>query len=396
MGLCIGNFPDSILPDDVLTALDEQVPMYGVKFTKGTSAGLRTYAAAGMTWQPSTNTTAGVDDFKNIAPFKVRECCRVWDSTNNKATYYYKDDYSDSDWATIRKGTHATIKGDIMIEIPKFWYRRPSKYEFIVAPKYKKGFTLAPAFNRPSGIIDQIRIFKYNMGSGFISRSGVAAYTNINMNTIRAGYRAKGLYMLDHSVYYSLMILMLVKYANMDSQAAVGYGYGSGNTVYPSGNADNVKGLDGSATSLTANEAVLTLGIENFYGNYWKFIDGMNTYGGYVYITDVEKVSKEPTSTSDLSTYTKLSTTYPTNMGDSVIADISYDSAAPHLMYATATGTSNGCNDNAWSTGNLNLNLVVVGGSAWNGSSAGLFSFSCSNSVGVVDVNFSSVAVDLS
>ena len=394
MGLCIGNFPDSILPDDVLTALDEQVPMYGVKFTKGTSAGLRTYAAAGMTWQPSTNTTAGVDDFKNVAPFKVRECCRVWDSTNNKATYYYKDDYSDSDWATIRKGTHATIKGDIMIEIPKFWYRRPSKYEFIVAPKYKKGFTLAPAFNRPSGIIDQIRIFKYNMGSGFVSRSGVASYTNINMNTIRAGYRAKGLYMLDHSVYYSLMILMLVKYANMDSQATVGMGYNSGNTVYASGNADNVKGLDGSATSLTANEAVLTLGIENFYGNYWKFIDGMNTYGGYVYITDVEKVSKEPTSTSDLSTYIKLFTTYPTNMSSSVISDISFDSAAPHLMFTTATGTSNGCNDNAWRTGGLNL--VVLGGDAWAGSSDGLFAFVCSNAVSFSNVNCSSVAVDLS
>ena len=281
-----------------------------------------------------------------------------------------------------------------MIEIPKFWYRRPSKYEFIVAPKYKKGFTLAPAFNRPSGIIDQIRIFKYNMGSGFISRSGVAAYTNINMNTIRAGYRAKGLYMLDHSVYYSLMILMLVKYANMDSQATVGYGNGSGQTVYASGNADNVKGLDGSATSLTANEAVLTLGIENFYGNYWKFIDGMNTYGGYVYITDVEKVSKEPTSTSDLSTYTKLSTTYPINMDASVISDISFDSDAPHLMFTTATGTSNGCNDVAWSTGNLNP--VLLGGSAWNGSWDGLFTFICRDAVGSTSADYSSVAVDLS
>lgn len=396
MGLCIGNFPDSILPDDVLTALNEQVPMYGVKFTKGTSAGLRTYAAAGMTWQPSTNTTAGVDDFKNVAPFKVRECCRVWDSINNKATYYYKDDYSDSDWATIRKGTHATIKGDIMIEIPKFWYRRPSKYEFIVAPKYKKGFTLAPAFNRPSGIIDQIRIFKYNMGSGFISRSGVDAYTNIDMNTIRAGYRAKGLYMLDHSVYYSLMILMLVKYANMDSQATVGYGCSSGKTVYASGNADNVKGLDGSATSLTANEAVLTLGIENFYGNCWKFIDGMNTYGGYVYITDVEKVSKEPTSTSDLSTYTKLKTTYPTDIINSAISDISFDSDAPHLMFTTAIGTSNGCNDSAWSNSSLSLSLVAVGCNARNGSSAGLFALNCWAAVGASGADSSSVAVDLS
>ena len=120
----------------------------------------------------------------------------------------------------------------------------------------------------------------------------------------------------------------------------------------------------------------------------------MNTYGGYVYITDVEKVSKEPTSTSDLSTYTKLSTTYPTNMSNSVISDISFDSDAPHLMFTTATGTSNGCNDAAWSGDGLNL--IALGGSAWGGSSDGLFTFDCNNSVGISSVHYSSVAVDLS
>ena len=120
----------------------------------------------------------------------------------------------------------------------------------------------------------------------------------------------------------------------------------------------------------------------------------MNTYGGYLYIMDVEKVSKEPTSTSDLSTYTKLSTTYPTNMNNSAISDISFDSDAPHLMFTTATGTSNGCNDGDWSNGNLNL--VILSGDAWNGSSDGLFAFVCGNAVGISSVNYSSVAVDLS
>ena len=49
-------------------------------------------------------------------------------------------------------------------------------------------------------------------------------------------------------------------------------------------------------------------------------------------------------------------------MANSVISDISFDSDAPHLMFTTATGTSNGCNDNAWGDGNLNL--VNLGGSA--------------------------------
>ena len=81
-------------------------------------------------------------------------------------------------------------------------------------------------------------------------------------------------------------------------------------------------------------------------------------------------------------------------MNNSVISDISFDSDAPHLMFTTATGTSNGCNDAAWSTGNLNL--VVLGGSAWYGSSDGLFTFNCGNAVGYSDVSCSSVAVDLS
>ena len=81
-------------------------------------------------------------------------------------------------------------------------------------------------------------------------------------------------------------------------------------------------------------------------------------------------------------------------MSNSVISDISFDSDAPHLMFTTATGTSNGCNDSAWSTGNLNL--VALGGGAWNGSSDGLFAFVCGVAVGYSYVNYSSVAVDLS
>ena len=79
-------------------------------------------------------------------------------------------------------------------------------------------------------------------------------------------------------------------------------------------------------------------------------------------------------------------------MNNSAISDISFDSDAPHLMFTTATGTSNGCNDAAWTTGNLNL--VLLGGYAWG--AAGLFTFRCTDAVGLSDVSFSSVAVDLS
>ena len=389
MGLCIGNFSNDLLPQDVKDAIGVSVPMYGVKFDGVNAQGIRTYDAAGLAWQPSTSAIKGVDDFKNLAPFKVRECCRVY--KNNTATYYYKDDYTDTEWQTVRNGTHATIKGDILIEIPKFYYKRPSKYEFIVAPKYKNGFKLAPCFHRLNGDVDCIRVTKYNIGSGYVSRSGVATLSNTNMNTFRSGLRNKGMNLMDYTTYYSLMILMLVKYANMNSQATVGYGYAEGSHTYNAGNADNVLGLDGSASGLGVNNAVLAMGIENFWGNVWKYIDGMYGYNGNIYIKDVESVSQDPTSVADLSTYTKLNDVYPTNLSKSLVGDISYNTDYDYLMYPTAAGNLP-CDDVAWSASTLNL--VIVGGSAWDGSGDGLFAFAVNNSVGVSAVNCGGLGLD--
>lgn len=389
MGLCIGNFSNNLLPQDVKDAIGVSVPMYGVKFDGVNAQGVRTYDAAGLAWQPSTNSIKGIDDFENLAPFKVRECCRVYQ--NNTATYYYKDDYTDSEWATVRNGTHATIVGDILIEIPKFYYQRPSKYEFIVAPKYKTGFKLAPCFHRLNGDVDYVRVTKYNLGSGYVSRSGVGALSNINMNTFRSGLRNKGMNLMDYTTYYSLMILMLVKYANMNVQATVSYGYAEGQHTWAAGNADNVLGLDGSAGGLGVNNAALTLGIENFYGNVWKFIDGMYGYNGNIYIKDVESVSQDPTSVADLSTYTKLNDVYPTNLSQTSIGDVSYNTDYDYLLYTTAAG-SLPCDDKAWSASSLDL--VDVGGSAWAGSADGLFAFRVNDAVGFSYVSVGGLGLD--
>lgn len=391
MGLIIGNLDDNLLPTDVKDALDISVPMYGVKFDGVNAQGIRTYGAAGMSWQPSTNTVAGVDDFKDVAPFKVRECCRVWNSTDSTATYYYKEDYTDTEWQTVRNGTHATIKGDILIEIPKFYYKRPSKYEFIVAPKYKNGFKLAPCFHHQSGDKDYVRVTKYNIGSGYVSRSGVATLSNITMDTFRTGMRNKGMNILDYTTWYSIMILMLVKYANMNAQATVGYGYAEGSRTYPAGNADSVLGLDGSASGLGVNNAVLAMGIENFWGNALKFLDGMYGYNGNIYIKDVETVSKNPTTVAELSEYTQVTTTIPTNFSNTQIGDIAFDTTEDILMFPTAGG-SLPCDDRCW-TGSP-LTELAVGGYAWNASSPGLFTFVVSGSINFSSVTFGALGLD--
>ena len=372
MGLCIGNFNNSILPNSVKDAIGADVPQYGVKFDGTNSAGIRTYDASSLRWDRSSNTIAGIDDFKNLAPFNVKECVTKYNAdTNSREVLAYS---TDSNYA------EAIPQGDVMIEVPSFWYKRPSRNEFIIAPSYKEGFSPSPWHYRKGVMKDFCRISKYQIGSGYVSKTGVATLANTSMNTIRTNFRAKGWYMLDHTAWYSMLMLMLVKYANMDFQATVSAGRSSGNATISSGGADNVLGLDGSATSVGANEASKTFGIENFYCNAWNYLDGMYGYGGHIYIKDVEDMVNDPTSTTDLSTYTQLSATYPTNGNNSSISQIAFNSDYDYLMYPTAIGTPSPSHDNMWSTSTLDL--VIVGGSAWAGGSSGGFSFNVNNAVG--------------
>jgi hypothetical protein len=216
------------------------------------------------------------------------------------------------------------------------------------------------------------------------------------MNTFRTGLRAKGMDMLSAPAWWSIGMLMLVKYATTDLQAVVSAGYNSGNTTYSSGNADNVKGLDGSANTVGTNEACLTFGIENFYGNYWKYIDGCFECGGYLYIKEVEDMVSDPTSLAELqSSYTKID--YPVQAGGSqtAITKIANDTNYDWFLYpSNSTGSKTiVCNDNFWSSNDGAVRLLRFGGSAWDGSADGLFCFNSNVAVGNSYVYYGAVGV---
>ena len=386
MGICIGNFDTSVLPAGVLTAINEDVPMYGVKFDGTNSLGVRTYDAATLKFTPSTATVAGIDNFKDLAPFNVKECCRVYSSSGT--TYYYKENYSASEWQQIREGKHSTIVGDIMIEIPSFYYYRPSENEFIVAPRFKVGFLPSPAHFRNGRLLDKIWVSKYNINTNYESKSKTSPRISTNMNTFRSNLRNKEMYMLDYPTWCSLVILALVKYANMDVQASVANGYSSGSSVYANGNADNVLGLDGSNTSVGSNEASLCMGIENLYGNIWKFIDGAYSNNLDFYLGDILNITADPTNVAGLATYTKLATKVASGSG-SAIKTISYDTSAPYCIYPTSVGSPCPSGDSMYS--NTSFNCCAVGGSSWDGSLVGLFAFLVNNAVGISNVYFGAV-----
>ena len=398
MGLLIGNIPNTILPEQVKQAVNEDIPMYGVKFSSSSTVGVRTYDAAHLNWSRSSNSQAGEDDFKDLAPFNVKEVCRVWDSTNNTASYLYKTDYSDTEWQTIRNGTHVTIDGDIMIEVPEFWYRRVSTaegLEIIVAPEYKVGFTPDP-WHYEKGVHHQKRyISKYPVGQNYKIRSGISPLVNINMNTFRTNLRTKDLNMISAPAWYSLTMLMLVKYASTDVQATVSAGWNSGNTTHTTGSADSVLGLDGSATSVATNEGALTFGVESFYGDCWKYIDGCFLYDNMIYLKDVEDVTSDPTSLADLqASYTQVATPVWAGGNNTSITSIANDTVYDWLLYpSNANGSSKTivCNDNFWSTSGLRL--LLLGGHAWHSASDGVFCWDSADVVGNSSVDYGGLTV---
>lgn len=381
MGLLIGNVDTSFIPDSVKTALDETVPMYGVLFEPSKTMGTRTYDAAGLTWNRSSNTVEGIDNFKNIAPFKTRECCRIWNDTEKTASYVYKDDYTDEEWETIRKGTHASIKGDIMIEVNEFWYRRvqraDKKFEIIVAPKYKAGFKPDPWHYVNGKHYEKRYISKYKLSGDFKSLSGQTPRANTTLNTARTTLQAKGMNELTFQAQYSLVMLMLVKYATTDVQAIVARGYSKGNTT---GSADNVKGMDGSATAVSTNESALALGIEDFWGDVWTYIDGAVCYAGKTYFKDVDTIQTDPT-VNDLVSWTPTTSTYPNGGDFTLITAIANDADYDWLFTPSAdtNATTQTTNDDFWSAYGLQVPLVC---GAWGESWCGLFTFACSDVVG--------------
>ena len=142
-------------------------------------------------------------------------------------------------------------------------------------------------------------------------------------------------------------------------------------------------GLDGSKTGVTTNESVLTFGIENFYSNEWKYLDGIYGYGGYLYKKDVEDMTADPTSASDLTggTYEKINTGVIASANNSAISDISFDSTYPHVMFPTAVGSPNPSGDACWV--NTKFNCVLAGGNFGAGWYDGLFAFNVGDAVGV-------------
>ena len=379
MSLSIGNVP----VESLRYSLANNVPMYGVKFDDILSPGVRLYDAENLNWTPSTASVAGTDDFATLAPFNVRECITKYNSsTGQNIVLAHK---GDSNWSSLVSAK----TGKRMIEFPKFWYCRPSRYEFIVAPDYIPGFRPSPWHYRNGVMRDVRRITKYNIDTSYGSQTGNTVQTSQTMDTFRSKLKSKGMYLMDFDAYFSIILLMLVKYASFDVQSAVGIGVTSSSAKAVNGLAGSVLGLDGSPTSKTTSESVLTFGIENLFGNVYKFLDGIFWGTNGLYTKPVESMSANPTDDSTLaSDYNLLMTNTVDTNGK--IGGFIYDADKDYLLFPSSI-LGGGLDYFSMSK---SVRLVLVGGYWYNGSSAGLF-YLDSGSVSNSSSFYGAVGIDI-
>ena len=240
-------------------------------------------------------------------------------------------------WSSIQRETLSS--GDVMVKIPKFWYKRyrEGNIEYIkIADKACSGFTLHPAFNHANTEKDCIYVSAYeayvasrsNYENNYASASGKSpAQTTFISKRTDVRQKGSGWEMMDLSTVSALQMLILVEYADNNVQKVIGRGYWQ--TTSPpenTGGCDSVPGLTGipSASELSNSDAwsnsygVIWRGIENLWGNVGAKLDGVLCLGTTPYVcNNPSNYSSEVTSNYAALSYAipEATNTYITKVG---------------------------------------------------------------------------------
>lgn len=329
MAIVINGQANDIVVDDVhldsaeLKALSGtesniQAQIDGVKSSiLGTGAGTFYSGPYGLTWD-ETNDLYVRTGSKNYTAIQsmMRRCVLNADGSVN---YYLAADNSNYK----ADGTPSVLDGsdgNVMVEVPLFYY----KYEYktaggIVTHGHSISLTAEPGYTPhdafvkgPVGntVVVANRYYPaylgYVSGGKLLSRSGVypttgrdGAGNNVpggELATFRAYAAANGSgwHQIDFLLYEAITLLMIIEYGSMNIQSKLGEGR-SGLTggTWVDGNIVGINGLSngvgngsasvayaGAATDVAADASFMTYrGCENFFGNVWRWADGVNFTG---------------------------------------------------------------------------------------------------------------------
>ena len=182
--------------------------------------------------------------------------------------------------------------GGTMVKIPKYWYkwtRTGSKMQLQIADAAVDGYLVSPAHadrGDGKGERDYVYVGAYHCASDYKSKTGVTPVGDKTRATFRSGIHNLGstIWQYDYAMYWTIMMLYLVEYANWNSQEVVGYGCSDSGSVQNSGLCDAMTYHTGTnAASRTTYGHIRYRYIEGLWDNVYDWCDGIYFSSSSVY-----------------------------------------------------------------------------------------------------------------
>lgn len=214
-------------------------------------------------------------------------------------------------WAGMVRTTDAAA-GEL-VAIPKYWFKwtkSGASMTLKIADKATAGFSVSPAHaDRGDGVgeRDVVYVGRYHCGSAaYKSVSGQAPKASITRATARTSIRGLGatIWQYDFAMYWTIMMLYLVEFADWNSQAKIGYGCGNNSAAQNVGASDSMPYHTGTMQSSRTTYGVgcQYRYIEGLWDNVYDWCDGIYFSGSNVYCI------KNPASFSDTANGTNIGT----------------------------------------------------------------------------------------
>ena len=343
----------------------------------------------GVEWDQDTDSLTRLDDavgltagsdFDGFPQYQLRRCMVNDDLSIN---YYIDPNNPNLIGEVINTGSYTTggtanytgSHGQVMVEIPKFWWKTDEptsdQYQWRISDAAQAGFTVHPAFVTDGVEKDYIYMSAFEAdvsGSELTSVSGVQPDTDRTIGTYRtfAQARGTGWQLQTYWGTHALQILYLIEYADFDTQTTIGRGYvdaasGSGNESINTGATISLGNASGAASGTDGLSAISYRGVENFWGNIWTFVDGLNVNNNVAYVSNENFASD--TFSGD---YTSIGTL---NSGDSYVTDVLF----PHFLATSLGGSDTSHLHDYYYADSNEQNIALFSGSWLDGSFAGGF-----------------------
>ena len=198
-----------------------------------------------------------------------------------------------------------------LVAIPKYWYkwtRTGNAMKLQISDAPQDGFFTSPAHadrGDGKGERDYVYVGRYHCNTSYKSQAGSQPAASMTRAQARSNIHNLGstYWQYDFAMYWTIMMLYLVEYANWNSQATIGYGCSPSGSKFNLGATDSMVYHTGTtAANRTTYGSVQYRHIEGLWDNVYDWCDGIYFSGANVLCI------KNPASFSDTSGGTNVGT----------------------------------------------------------------------------------------